>query len=338
MTPTPKQEVPDGLNEEYYQINADILGSFNKYRPPLNIFRLKEDVVRVLPFYKVGERLSNEQVEELSELVGQGLVFVSREDHPVYVKHISYQLDLVLSDKNLKEGEIADIFKQALTRRLKEFLDQPVSVVFDRFWIDLMVLTEYLFQDIHRIRALFKRLHMEHSLENHSFNSGVAGIALFAQMNKNNFEEGGIARKTFDRLVSGLFMHDMGMTKIPAFIRDKTKPLTPDERTKVLQHVKAGYEMLGKLNLRYPEVEACVMEHHERLGGQGYPQKKKGDDISTIGRLCGLVDSYCAMVTKRPYAEAIKPMAAVAELSKGDNYDSEMAVAMQVMLLDYKIK
>ncbi len=109
-----KHDIADGLNEEYYQISADILGSFNKYRPPLNIFMFKEDVARVMPFFKVGGRLTNEQVEELAEMTKEGLVFVSREDHPVYVKHISYQLDLVLVDKNLKEKEIADIFTQVM--------------------------------------------------------------------------------------------------------------------------------------------------------------------------------------------------------------------------------
>ncbi|MBU4244831.1 MAG: HD family phosphohydrolase, partial [Proteobacteria bacterium] len=177
-----KHDIPDGLNEEYYQISTDILGSFNKYRPPLNIFLFKEDVARIMPYYKVGGRLTNEQVEELLAMTNEGIIFVSREDHPVYVKHISYQLDLVLVDKNLKEKEIADIFTQALTRRLKDFFDQPVPMVFEKLWVDLMVLTEYLYEDIRRARALVRRMHKEHSLENHSVNSGFLGLALFGKI------------------------------------------------------------------------------------------------------------------------------------------------------------
>ena len=154
MSSKQKHDIPDGLNEEYYQISADILGSFNKYRPPLNIYKFKEDVARIMPYYKVGGRLTNEQVEELKSMTKEGTVFVSRDDHPVYVKHISYQLDLVLVDKNLKEKEIADIFTQALTRKLQEFFDQPVPVVFEKLWIDLMVFTEYLYEDIRRSRAM----------------------------------------------------------------------------------------------------------------------------------------------------------------------------------------
>ena len=46
-----KASIADALDEQYYQINLDILESFSKYRPPLNLFRFKEDVARVLPYW-----------------------------------------------------------------------------------------------------------------------------------------------------------------------------------------------------------------------------------------------------------------------------------------------
>ena len=42
-----RADIPDALNEEYYQINPDILQSFSKFRPPLNIYRFIEDVARM---------------------------------------------------------------------------------------------------------------------------------------------------------------------------------------------------------------------------------------------------------------------------------------------------
>lgn len=331
-----KHDIPDGLNEEYYQVSADILGSFNKYRPPLNIFTFKEDVARVIPYYKVGGRLSNDQVAELADLTSQGLVFVSREDHPVYVKHISYQLDLVLVDGNLKEKEIADIFTQALTRRLAEFFEQPVKAVFDKLWVDLMVLSEYLYSDMSRSRALVRRLHKEHSLENHSMNSGFLGLALWAKIKEKGFAEG-VKRPTFDRVLAGLFLHDLGMAKVPLFIRTKEKPLTGEERAKVNGHTKVGFEMLGKLGLRYAEMDQCVTEHHERLNGSGYPLKSVKQEFP--GRLTAVADSFCAMVTKRPYAEPMSPVQAATALAQDPRYDPELTKALQMLLLiDLKMK
>lgn len=328
-----KANVPDAMNEEFYQINLDILESFNKYRPPLDLFRFREDVARILPYCKGGARLTNEQVEELAGLVEQGLIFVSRADHPVYVKHISFQLDLVLVDKNLNETEIADIFAQALTRRLGEFFDQPVAPALARLWTDIMVLTEYVFNDHNRMRALMRRLHAEHTLANHSFNSGVVGLALFCRMRAAQMERGDVRRKNFDHLAAGLFLHDLGMTKVPNFVREKSKALLPEERAKVQRHTQSGYEMLTKLNLRFPEIEECVSDHHERMTGGGYPQKKTGGAISECARLCAVADAFCAMTSKRSYADALEPMKAVAALVQDPGFDPECSRQLQVMIL-----
>lgn len=333
-----RMDVPDGLNEEYYQISLDILQSFNKFRPPLDIFMFMEDVGRIAPYYKVGGRLSKEQIEQLAGLVKEGFIFVSRKDHPVYVKHISYQLDLVLIDRNLKESEIADIFMEALTMRMSEFLDQPVAAVMDKLWADLMVLTEYLWNDPYRIKALAKRLHKDHTLAQHSVNSGVLALAIFIRMKGKNFASGDISRKHFDRLTAGFFLHDLGMSKIPLFIREKPKPLTTDERQKVDKHPMLGYEMLSKLDLKYKEIEACVIEHHERLNGKGYPQKKSGRDITQLGRICAAVDSYCAMTTKRPFAEAVDSLTAATAVSQDQGYDPEVTKNIQAWALTLKKK
>ncbi len=336
MSEKPKNQAYEDLEEEYYQISPDILQSFNKFRPPLNIFKLKEDVVRLLPYYKVGERLSKEQGEELEGLVQEGLIFVSRVDHHVYVKHISYQLDLVLMDRHLTETETADIFQVALTRRMEEFLDQPVKAVADKMVSDIMVLTEYLWQDINRSKAVSRRIHTKHSLANHSVNCGLVGMQIFIQTLPEEFQAGPKSRQTFDRTALGLFLHDVGMSKIPQFLRDKTQMITPEERQKILKHPLLGIEMLGKLDLKYPEVEQCVLQHHERVGGAGYPQKLSGGAISDMGLMTAVVDSFCAMVSERPYAKAMDVKAAAGALGSDAKYDPRYSKQLAQYLLNTK--
>ncbi len=331
-------DVPDSLNEEYYQINLDIRNSFSKYRPPLNIFRFREDIGRLEPFYKVGDRLSNEQVEDLERLVQEGFAFVSRSDHPIYVKHISHQLDLVLIDKNLKPSEICDIFMHALTMRMEHFLEQPVKAVYERMREDVLVLTEYLVGDIYRIKGLIKRLHKKHTLANHSVNSGIVGAALFLLLQSEDFAKPEIPRKTLDNMTLAFFLHDVGMAKIPAFIREKTNNLTPDEQSKLLQHPKLGYEVLDKIGAKFPEAEKAVLEHHERMNGSGYPNKLKETEISYVGRLAAVVDSYCAMIADRPYSQGKDPELAVKEMALDEKrYDSKITKVFQAMVLTKKL-
>lgn len=337
MTAMKLQEVPESLNEEYYQINLDIRNSFSKYRPPLNIFMFHEEVARIEPYYKVGDRLTNEQVEELEQLVTEGLAFVSRSDHPIYVKHISHQLDLVLVDKNLKPSEIADVFLHALTMRMEHFLEQPVKAVYERFLEDLLVLVEYLSEDPFRIKGLIKRLHKKHTLANHSVNCGLMGLALFL-FQQSDDAGGQFPKRSVENLGKGLFLHDMGMAKIPAFIREKKTNLSPEEQQKLMAHPNLGAEMVHKLGLQGTDTEKCVLEHHERVNGSGYPNRIKDNETSYPGKLCAIIDSFCAMISERPYAAPKAPEDAVKELAADEKrYDGKISKFLQSLILTKKL-
>ena len=133
MAKIKKAAVPDNISEEYYQISEEILSSFSKYRPPVDLFRFREDIALLYPLYRKGQRLTNEQVEEAQTLCREGSLFVSRSDHPIYVEHIAKQADLVLVDANLKESEAADILLRALGMRLTAFYEQPVLACFEPY-------------------------------------------------------------------------------------------------------------------------------------------------------------------------------------------------------------
>lgn len=310
-----KTNIVDSLDEEYYQISPQILESFPKFRPPLNLYVFKEEVAQIQVLKKAGERMDKPFQEELARLCAEGDVFVSRSDYPIYSKHISKQLDLVLVDKNLKEHEIAEIFKQALTSRINEFMEQPVKAVFELLYTDLMVLTEYLWADPNRIKSLVRRMYREHSLTNHSFNCGVLGLWLYRQV-FSDVEN----RRLYDKVTLALFLHDIGMTKIPKFITEKNKPLTTDDRQKINMHPLLGSKIMLGLGLKFDEMQYAIMEHHERIDGSGYPGKLT--KTSPLGRITAIVDSFCAMITKRSYSQAKSVEQAVAELMAQDTkYD-----------------
>lgn len=304
-----KATIPDNISEEYYQISAEILSSFPKYRPPVDLFRFREELAQLQPYTRKGARLSNEQVEEVLVLCGGGQLFVSRTDHPIYSQHIVKQLDLVLVDKNLKEGEVADICQKALSLRMTEFIEQPVKLVFEVLYRDIMVLTEYLWEDRHRVKQFMRRLFREHSLVNHSLNTLAVGLWLLVTATSDNLK-----RRDMDRSALALLLHDLGMAKVPAFILAKTSPLKPEEKEKIPQHPLVGAKIMHKIGLAFDEMRQCALEHHERLDGSGYPQKLKGDQISRLGRICAVADSFSAMISTRPYAPAKELVAAAQEL------------------------
>lgn len=308
--------VPDNINEEYYQISAEILSSFPKYRPPVDLFFFREDIAVLAPYTRKGARLTNEQVEEAARLCEDGRLFVSRSDHHIYSEHIVKQLDLVLQDNNLKESEIANICRQALLNRYDAFYQQPVKGVFDALQRDVLVVTEYLFSDKNRINAFMRRLATDYSPANHAVNTMSVGLWLFTQTATE------IQRKILDTLALAFLVHDIGMSKMPPFLLNRNGALKPDEKEKILLHPIAGAKIMQKMELGSNEVLQACFGHHERLDGSGYPQRVKNDQLHLAGRICAVADSFSAMTSNRIYAPAKEHLAAANDLAADPRYDS----------------
>ena len=322
--------VPANIDEEYYQIGEEILSSFPKFRPPVDLFRFKEEALTLVPLIRKGQRLTNEQAEEARALCLSGDLFVARSDHPIYSEHMVKQLDLVLQDSNLKESELADICMRALIMRYEAFAEQPVRPVLDPLYKDLMVFTEILWQDKHRIKLFMRRLLREHSLSKHAFNSLIVGTWLLLRV----MEGGELRRRELDRAALAFFLQNIGMAKIPSFIRNKLGCLKAEEFEKVLLHPALSYKIMQKLDLGFDELAQATLEHHERLDGTGYPQKSKARQISRIGRISAVADSFSAMIAKRPYAEAKTPALAAQELAADQKrYDGQLTGYLAAALL-----
>lgn len=317
------------FREQYYQISPRIFDSFPRTRPPLDYFFFDERTARVVRIHQRDTYADKDTQEKLYRLCREGMLFVSRADHPIYIEQVAHQLDLVLQDDNLLQGEICDIFMRAFTLKLGDFFEQPLPEQFNLLREDVGVLTEYLWSDRHRIKPLFRRLIPDHNLASHSVNVAVAGTLLFML-----HYDGKYTREQLDAMVLGLLVHDLGMTKIPGFVLEREGPLKTQEFEKVRSHPIIGFKLLQ----RFEDVDEitffCVLQHHERVNGSGYPQKLHDKKISIYGRIACVADSFAAMVSQRTYADAKDWKMSAAELIQESNrYDKRIASKLGAFLL-----
>ncbi len=104
--------------------------------------------------------------------------------------------------------------------------------------------------------------------------------------------------------MAGLFQ-DLGKIQIPAEILQKPGRLEESEFELVMQHVEASLQTLRSNTDISQDVMHIVAEHHERFDGSGYPNNVKGSDISLLGQIAGIMDTYCAMTSDKPYAKGM---------------------------------
>jgi HD-GYP domain-containing protein (c-di-GMP phosphodiesterase class II) len=125
----------------------------------------------------------------------------------------------------------------------------------------------------------------------------------------------GFDRTGLDTLAMGGLLLDLGKAQIPAEILQKPGPLEDIERRIVEKHVAVGAKLVRTTPGVNADVIAMIEGHHERHDGSGYPKGLAGADIPVFGRIAGLIDSFDAMTTKRPYAPAKSAYDAIRELN-----------------------
>ncbi len=128
-------------------------------------------------------------------------------------------------------------------------------------------------------------------------------------------------REIIEQLALGAFLHDIGKILVPHEILNKPGKFTAQEYEVMKSHVDLAINILKCSSDLSPTITEVIAQHHERLGGNGYPKKLNEQQITQFGRMIAIVDSYDAMTADRIYKEAMHPIKAFKILMKeGDNY------------------
>lgn len=130
----------------------------------------------------------------------------------------------------------------------------------------------------------------------HSVDVATIGMII---AKKSGMEE----KNVYEVGVAGL-LHDVGKSQIPNEILNKAGKLTEEEFAIMKRHTLFGYNILKEKKEISPAIVMGVLQHHEKLNGNGYPLQVKKEKIAVYARILAIADIYDALVTERPYKKA----------------------------------
>jgi HD-GYP domain-containing protein (c-di-GMP phosphodiesterase class II) len=128
-------------------------------------------------------------------------------------------------------------------------------------------------------------------------------------------------------------VHDIGKIGLAAGILEKPGALTLEERREMQRHSEIGESILANVDT-YSEIASIVRHHHERVDGQGYPDKLEGFDIPLLSRIIAVADAYNAMTSDRPYRDAMPSRVARLRLAQAveTQFDTTVVAAFEAIL------
>jgi HD-GYP domain-containing protein (c-di-GMP phosphodiesterase class II) len=129
-------------------------------------------------------------------------------------------------------------------------------------------------------------------------------------------------------LVLGARLHDLGKLAVDPAVLRKTGPLDEHELEQIRLHPIAGARLVAPVRAARPALP-CILFHHERWDGGGYPTGRAGHRIPAAARILAVADAYDAMTSMRPYRPTLTPEQALGEIERcaGTQFDPIIADA-----------
>lgn len=113
--------------------------------------------------------------------------------------------------------------------------------------------------------------------------------------------------------VAGM-MQDVGKIRLPERVLQKAGRLSRLEMEIARSHVEHSTQIILQDPHPMPGLLEIVSRHHERIDGSGYPAGLRNGAIGLRAEMAGLVDSFCAMTSKRAYDEPLSTQRALEAL------------------------
>ena len=152
----------------------------------------------------------------------------------------------------------------------------------------------------------------------HSLNVCVLSLIFGRSLN--------LSKDELNELGLGALLHDIGKMRVPLKVLNKPGKLTDDEFEIMKTHPGMGYELIRNDENLSAEVLTIVRNHHERLSGQGYPDKLNEQSISYFTKIVSITDVYDAITSDRVYHDGMTPHLAIQKLYEWmpNNFDKDL--------------
>lgn len=129
----------------------------------------------------------------------------------------------------------------------------------------------------------------------------------------------GFSKKEQEQLRKAGILHDIGKISLSTSLLCKKDNLTEGEIEAIKRHTLVGEEICKPL-VSMRDILPVIRNHHERWDGKGFPDGLKGDRIPINARILSIIDSFDAMVSRRPYREGMSINKAVSIFMEERDY------------------
>lgn len=250
-----------------------------------------------------------------SRLMDMGVkkIWVEGRERTGYEDYVRTHLASLVGDDYIPVQERAEAWCGASETMIQDMfdLDTPDEQLLTRFSRVRTLLRNTLkfFSDPAVLREMSRFL--RHGFESHKH--GLAVMVLAATV-LDTYD--GLPNSLLTACCAGAVLHDIGKSRLSEELR-RADPATLDAESLSIwrTHPSVGVSICSRLPLEQETLQ-CILFHHEREDGRGFPSGGRGADLPFYPRVIGLCNTYDNLVRGGPNRAPVSAFQALSRIKE----------------------
>lgn len=233
-------------------------------------------------------------------------VYIHASQRANYDTYLELNLARILEDETIPLSVRSEVLYYLTTNVLYDIFESSRYMLSAEFLGKLVNMARSsigFFADGRTLRALLPVMSPIFSPYTHCANVFIFSMALFETFNASETEK--------VELGLGALLHDLGQSTIPRMILNKRGKLNTEERELVRMHPVKGVSMCAQVPVSQTTLN-CILFHHEKGDGSGYPAGLAAHHIPLPAKIVGLAHAYAMLTSQRANADPLPPIHAMA--------------------------
>ena len=284
---------------------------------------------KLVLYARRGEQFSLAHRDRLSAM-GVDKVYVSVEERDGYDGYVRQHLGDILGDETIPAVQRCQVWHDTSVNLVRDLFDfsVPGSEIRNRYnrVRQLLKSSMRFISDPGMLRELSRFL--QRGFEPYEHSLGVMVLTATTLGTWSNMDG-----KLMLAVTAGALLHDIGLSRLPKSLEERApEDLTGPEWTLLRTHPSLGVSICSRLPIAQETLQ-CILFHHQREDGQGYPSGALGGDIPFYPKVVALANTFDNLSRDKPWRKGLSPFEALKAI-KGDRglYDSEVLKRLILVL------
>lgn len=261
---------------------------------------------RFVLYAKTNDQLTPQHRNRLSDM-GAREVFINVSKESEYSEYIQDNMTQLLNDEDIPVDVRAETWSWSAGKLAEDVYENslPPSVLRKR--VDrikkMIEASSRFFKSPEALKELAKYIGAGGDIYQHGI-----GTMVYAMCLMQTYE---VDEATLTAVCVGAMLHDMGKLSLPDELLEKDPHLMSEQEFSAYSaHPNIGVRVSAVIPL-VPEAIHCVLFHHERMDGQGFPSGATGEEIPLYARVVAVCNAYDGLTRARPWRKACTPFEAL---------------------------